>query len=172
MYFSAIHVPLTLNEIQSNKNQKLSTSKETGTLRNFPPVAPPVLLIEEIKTTVVMKELKAAEPPVKKKVYRAKNKGDVDFHFVHIPKCGGTSMTTVLRELACSLDPKRNEDCCTNPGFCDWHAFRRCESIKGIKSLPNHVESYNGAQFYRILICYILHLLQAALIIFHRKSFY
>ncbi len=40
-------------------------------------------------------------------------------------------MTSVLRELACAMDPERNVDCCSNPGFCDWHAFRRCESIRG-----------------------------------------
>ena len=60
-----------------------------------------------------------------------KKKGDIDLHFIHIPKCGGTSMTAILRELACYLDSERNIDCCTNPGFCDWHAFRRCEAIKG-----------------------------------------
>ena len=54
-----------------------------------------------------------------------------DMHFVHIPKCGGTSMTAVLRQVACVIDPQRNNDCCTNPGFCDWHAKRRCASIKG-----------------------------------------
>lgn len=54
-----------------------------------------------------------------------------DIHFVHIPKCGGTTMTTVLRKIQCILDPVHNEDCCTNPGFCDWHAHRRCSSIKG-----------------------------------------
>eukprot|EP01041_Mallomonas_annulata_P003839 gene3839-7645_t len=54
-----------------------------------------------------------------------------EMHFVHIPKCGGTSMTAVLREVACHLDPAKNEDCCTNPGFCDWHAKRRCKMIKG-----------------------------------------
>lgn len=60
-----------------------------------------------------------------------KEEGATDFHFIHMPKCGGTSMTAVLRQIACAMDPKRNEDCCTNPGFCDWHAHRRCNSIKG-----------------------------------------
>lgn len=64
-------------------------------------------------------------------VPRLSQLSDVDFHFVHIPKCGGTSMTAILREVACSLDPERNIDCCTNPGFCDYHALRRCASIKG-----------------------------------------
>lgn len=54
-----------------------------------------------------------------------------EFHFVHIPKCGGTSMTAVLREIACYLNPYGHKDCCTNPGFCDFHAFRRCQVIKG-----------------------------------------
>jgi hypothetical protein len=59
-------------------------------------------------------------------------------HFVHIPKCGGTTMTAVLRQVQCELDPVTNADCCKNPGFCDYHAFRRCESIKGcINHFPN-----------------------------------
>jgi hypothetical protein len=60
-----------------------------------------------------------------------KKNGSTDFHFIHIPKCGGTSMTAMLREVSCRMDRSRNNDCCTNPGFCDWHAFRRCGAIKG-----------------------------------------
>ncbi len=59
-------------------------------------------------------------------------------HFVHMPKCGGTSMTAVLRQILCAMDPNKNSDCCLNPGFCDWHAFRRCANIKGcINHFPN-----------------------------------
>lgn len=39
-----------------------------------------------------------------------------DLHFIHIPKCGGTSMTAILREVACKANPVENVDCCTNPG--------------------------------------------------------
>ena len=66
-----------------------------------------------------------------------KKKGAIDLHFIHIPKCGGTSMTAILRQVLCQIDPERNIDCCTNPGFCDWHAFRRCEAIRG-----NPINSY------------------------------
>jgi len=52
-------------------------------------------------------------------------------HFVHMPKCGGTTMTAVLRQILCTMDSVKNSDCCLNPGFCDWHAFRRCANIKG-----------------------------------------
>ena len=45
-----------------------------------------------------------------------KRKGAFDIHFIHVPKCGGTSLTSILREVACLIDPTRNEDCCTNPG--------------------------------------------------------
>eukprot|EP00605_Chrysophyceae_sp_TOSAG23-4_P001751 GSChrysophyteH1.ASY1.ANO1.1938.1 assembled CDS len=66
-----------------------------------------------------------------------KQRGAFDIHFIHIPKCGGTSMTAILRQVACQLDQVRNEDCCTNPGFCDWHAHRRCASIRGcINHIP------------------------------------
>ena len=75
-------------------------------------------------------------------------KGGEDFHFVHIPKCGGTSMTIVLRQVACNLDPLRNKDCCKNPGFCDWHAFRRCSSIKGcINHFPNRYINFIRLNF-------------------------
>lgn len=61
-----------------------------------------------------------------------------EMHFIHIPKCGGTTMTAVLRQFQCQRDPERNKDCCTNPGFCDWHAMRRCSTIKGcINHFPN-----------------------------------
>lgn len=45
-----------------------------------------------------------------------KNIGSTELHFIHIPKCGGTSMTAILREVACKADPIGNVDCCTNPG--------------------------------------------------------
>lgn len=54
-----------------------------------------------------------------------------EIHFIHIPKCGGTTMTTILRQIQCAVDPVQNADCCLNPGFCDWHAHRRCSTIKG-----------------------------------------
>ena len=61
-----------------------------------------------------------------------------NLHFIHLPKCGGTTMTTILREIQCRRDPMKNADCCLNPGFCDWHAHRRCASIKGcINHFPN-----------------------------------
>jgi len=63
---------------------------------------------------------------------------DDKIHFIHIPKCGGTTMTTLLRQIQCSADPNRNSDCCLNPGFCDWHAHRRCSTIMGcINHFPN-----------------------------------
>eukprot|EP00597_Dinobryon_sp_UTEXLB2267_P012007 CAMPEP_0170123592 /NCGR_PEP_ID=MMETSP0020_2-20130122/17581_1 /TAXON_ID=98059 /ORGANISM="Dinobryon sp., Strain UTEXLB2267" /LENGTH=250 /DNA_ID=CAMNT_0010355179 /DNA_START=48 /DNA_END=800 /DNA_ORIENTATION=- len=47
-------------------------------------------------------------------------------------------MTIILRQMQCVRDPLKNADCCTNPGFCDWHAFRRCEAIKGCTNhMPN-----------------------------------
>jgi hypothetical protein len=67
-----------------------------------------------------------------------KHDGLYQIHFIHIPKCGGTSMTTVLREMMCSIDPIHNIDCCTNPGFCDYQSGRKCSVIKGcINHFPN-----------------------------------
>ena len=45
-----------------------------------------------------------------------KGNGSTQLHFIHIPKCGGTSMTAILREVACKANPVENVDCCTNPG--------------------------------------------------------
>jgi hypothetical protein len=42
--------------------------------------------------------------------------GSSELHFIHIPKCGGTSMTAILREVVCKANPIENVDCCTNPG--------------------------------------------------------
>ncbi len=52
-------------------------------------------------------------------------------HFIHIPKCGGTTMTVILRMMMCDFDPIKNIDCCTNPGFCDHSAKRKCGVIRG-----------------------------------------
>lgn len=49
-----------------------------------------------------------------------KRNGSFDIHFIHVPKCGGTSFTAVLREVACKIDGSRNNDCCTNPGTADY----------------------------------------------------
>lgn len=68
-----------------------------------------------------------------------------EIHFIHIPKCGGTTMTAVLRQFQCQRDPEKNKDCCTNPGFCDWHAMRRCSTIKGcINHFPNRKLIYKN----------------------------
>ena len=80
------------------------------------------------------------QPPAPKstpKLKPAASSTQVDIHFVHIPKTGGTSLNAVLRQIACHLDPARNADCCLNPGFCD-NAHRRCAAIKGCTNhLPN-----------------------------------
>jgi hypothetical protein len=69
------------------------------------------------------------------------------FHFVHVPKCGGTSLTSVLRRASCRLLAAYSEenpgqlsfaaetaDCCT-PGFCE-NPDRLCASVSGCQ---NHI---------------------------------
>lgn len=75
-------------------------------------------------------------------------------HFVHIPKCGGTSMTALLRQIMCEIDPTKNADCCLNPGFCDYNDKRKCNSIKGcINHFPNR---YNIFFDFEINIIFII----------------
>lgn len=97
-------------------------------------VPPPIVLSPPIAVDSIPKSvpdsktlIKMSEPPKQRKAPNT----EMQYHFVHIPKCGGTSMTAVLREIACHMDPEGNADCCLNPGFCDWHAMRRCAVIKG-----------------------------------------
>jgi hypothetical protein len=54
--------------------------------------------------------------------------------FIHVPKAGGTTFTTILRELQCLQDPKMHSDCCRNPGSCYIKVYRRCISILGCVS--------------------------------------
>ena len=65
------------------------------------------------------------------------------FHFVHVPKCGGTTFTTILRRASCrlltlystahSLPPSPPADCCTNPGYCE-NPNRLCASVSGCQN--------------------------------------
>lgn len=82
-------------------------------------------------------------------------KKDTRIHFIHIPKCGGTTMTAVLRQIQCSVDPIKNTDCCLNPGFCDWHAKRRCATIEGcINHIPNRYRALNDV-LYSYVKCFL-----------------
>lgn len=89
---------------------------------------------------------------------KAPTTGD-QIHFIHIPKCGGTTMTTLLRQIQCNADPVRNADCCLNPGFCDWHAHRRCSTIMGcINHFPNRYCCFRANPML-IYICDCIHFL-------------
>lgn len=122
---------------EEKPNNGISPSPQTHDT-NFPVVGSSVVPVKEATAQTLSPTYKPSSQPVvvdtfdyEAQFYAKKAKGSVDFHFVHIPKCGGTSMTAILREVACAMDTSRNEDCCTNPGFCDFHAHRRCASIKG-----------------------------------------
>lgn len=58
--------------------------------------------------------------------------------FVHIPKCGGSALTTVLRRMACEANRAMADaaaDCCRNPGFCQRNTrpdkHRTCRALPG-----------------------------------------
>jgi hypothetical protein len=49
--------------------------------------------------------------------------------FIHLPKCGGSSLSVLLRQYMCDRDPVANRPCC-DPGAC--HKTRRtCPAISG-----------------------------------------
>lgn len=57
--------------------------------------------------------------------------------FVHMPKCGGTALTTVLRRMGCEANRAEfyaaTKDCCANPGFCQRAKGRQrtCQALLG-----------------------------------------
>ena len=69
-------------------------------------------------------------------------------HHVHIPKCGGTSYSSVLRRAGCevstrrlpSLDPS-TIDCCVNPGKCDARGHKTCAFL--MSGCHNHIPQLN-----------------------------
>ncbi len=119
-----------------------STHKQIERLSMPPPQTKEPTPVVNIKDNAEGKKPVVAMSPEKPVEHTLKSSktlttGD-QIHFIHIPKCGGTTMTTLLRQIQCNADPVRNADCCLNPGFCDWHAHRRCSTIMGcINHFPN-----------------------------------
>jgi hypothetical protein len=113
---------------QKENNQypsfQVQSSKDVAGLHGSVPIQP---LKAEVKSVPLSTTTNRAATPSWKQI-----------HFIHVPKCGGTSMTSLLRDIQCHSDPVGNADCCLNPGFCDWHAHRRCSTIMGcINHFPN-----------------------------------
>ena len=72
-----------------------------------------------------------------------------EMHFVHVPKCGGTSVTKVLRRMACAKNNGTEDtlDCCLRPGFCGAPEHRMCRMIMGcINHLPKMRQSFLPAK--------------------------
>ena len=69
--------------------------------------------------------------------------------FIHVPKCGGTAFTSLLRKIQCHRNSTAHPDCCRNPGSCYIKGFRRCISILGcVSHFPRrYVQSFNDASF-------------------------
>jgi hypothetical protein len=129
----------SMHHHHSDPNILHTTNTDTDSLANVPPAVtnPPSAVAVAVNPPPVV------SPPTTPAVSASTNtltpieqirqhpNQPFQLHFMHIPKCGGTSMTAVLREVMCAADPERMQDCCTNPGFCDTHAMRRCAAIKG-----------------------------------------
>lgn len=110
---------------------------ENSSFRAIQQTSPPKL---RIVTTTTKPEVSTPIPIISpNSPLYAKNNGQMyNIHFIHVPKCGGTTMTAALRQVMCELDRKKNHDCCTNPGFCDHNSQKRCSVIKGcINHFPN-----------------------------------
>ncbi|GMI59473.1 hypothetical protein ScalyP_jg4579 [Parmales sp. scaly parma] len=75
----------------------------------------------------------------KKKIYNSL------IHVVHVPKCGGTSLSSTLRRASCILSsdsepssfPLVGSDCCVNPGPCERNDQRTCDKI--LTGCHNHI---------------------------------
>lgn len=136
--FSIILIIALLISISSFSFFATHSTRRESTLISPPRVvAPPVLATEApvvIQTPEQIKSIATVPasnvPTPIEKIAQNPNQ-PFQLHFMHIPKCGGTSMTAVLREVMCDASPDHMKDCCTNPGFCDTHAMRRCAAIKG-----------------------------------------
>jgi hypothetical protein len=63
--------------------------------------------------------------------YKNYKKSELDFskmHFIHVPKCGGSTMSSMMRHIMCLKDPAANAECCT-AGAC--HKHNPCKAISG-----------------------------------------
>ena len=69
------------------------------------------------------------------------------FHFVHVPKAGGTAMTTVLRRMACEMNNANSHslDCCYYPGYCDKIQNRTCMNIASCINHHPFLDKYLGS---------------------------
>lgn len=51
--------------------------------------------------------------------------------FIHVPKCGGTTFSSLLRQFQCLSNPQYHSDCCIGVAFCDPSNNVWCKSIMG-----------------------------------------
>eukprot|EP00912_Choanoflagellata_sp_UC4_P000289 UC4_evm8s179 len=70
-----------------------------------------------------------------------------EIHFIHVPKCGGTSLTASLRRFMCDKFKRSKgligaEDCCINPGFCEKSIGQSCKSIAGCQMHFPHLKTF------------------------------
>jgi len=79
-----------------------------------------------IATLKPQKQVNDDTIPFDNSISKLRNKDVISrqyIHFIHIPKCGGTTMTIILRQMQCVRDPLKNVDCCTNPGKANRQSY-------------------------------------------------
>jgi len=127
LHFGSANYPQNISTVNKLENMSENSSSLFGT---SPLLSQKVNLMNNVAKIINH----SSSSGLNSTIYRIENNNpnfSVGLHFIHIPKCGGTSMTSLLRKVSCQINPNLNNDCCINPGFCDWHAKRRCNFIKG-----------------------------------------
>jgi hypothetical protein len=128
---------ITVFEV-TNVKPLQSKQVEASPRSSNPPIPTPTQNYENISKRIAHNEPLLSSAILPSSVLLQSEQRGYKIHHIHIPKCGGTSMTTILRAVMCLVDPIKNADCCLNPGFCDHFAQRKCSVIKGcINHFPN-----------------------------------
>lgn len=127
---------ININNDNNNKNNNIN-NKSINNKNNFNEEDAKKLLIKESNLDPTQLEIYKMLT-TSKSIQSAHPHSFDSLHFIHIPKCGGTTFTSVLRQFQCVAHPEYHHDCCLNIGHCSPKEGRSCNSVKGCYShYPN-----------------------------------